>query len=179
MGFFRRVGHALFPAIVPSRSRADKGKSDFKRGKTVSGRHAEAYAKDRRQADDDARAKAKARREAKIARNEGIAELDRRQQRKPSRKQAEAPYRQAWMEHRLSRPGRRYADNYAFFNSLPMMANENEEIRERLWRSYLDNMVSGHHRRDSPSNPFWRESGISPRDFDWEDWRDSMGYSET
>jgi hypothetical protein len=177
MGIWRKVGHALFPAIVPSRSRADKAKSDFKAGRRVSGKAAERYAQDRKQADDDARAAAKARREATKARREGIAALDRQQQPK-GRKAAEAPYRQAWMEHRLSRPGRRYADNFEFFNNLPMMRNEDEDTRERLWRSYLDNMVSGRHRRDSPSNPFWRESGISPRDFDWDDWRESMGYGK-
>jgi hypothetical protein len=58
------------------------------------------------------------------------------------------------------------------------MRNEDEDVRQRLWRSYMDNIVSGHHRRDSPSNPFWRESGIHYTDFDWEDWRDTMGYGK-
>jgi hypothetical protein len=173
MGIWRKVGHALFPAIVPSRSRADKAKSDFRRGKRTSAKAAEDYARDRRQADDDARAASKARREAKRARELGLKATEP----KPSRK-ADAAYRQAWMEHRLSRPGRRYADNFDFFNNLPMMRNEDEDTRERLWRSYLDNMVSGRHRRDSPSNPFWRESGISIRDFDWDDWRETMGYGQ-
>jgi hypothetical protein len=168
-GFWRRLGHSLFPAIVPKRSPTSKeAQRDFRRGKRVSGKTAEAYAERRREAE----AEAKAKREAKRARERGAAPID---EPKRKRKDIEAPYRQAWMEHRLSRPGRRFADNYEFFNNLPMMKNESEETRERLWRSYLENMVSGRHRRDSRDNPFWRESGISIKDFDWQAWRETMG----
>lgn len=176
-GIFRKIGHALFPAIVPKRAATSKeSQSEFRRGKASSAKTAEAYARRQRELDDDRRARAKAMRENKRARAEGIKSLDKPA--KQSRKQYEAPYRQAWMEHRLSRPGRAYASNFEFFNSLPLMRNESEDVRQRLWRSYMDNIVSGHYRRDSPSNPFWRESGIHYTDFDWEDWRDVMGYGK-
>lgn len=170
-GFWRKLGHSLFPAIIPKRSRAEQGKIDLKRGKRVKGKYAEDYAKDRAKADDDARAAAKARREARRAREQGIKGVEP----KLSRKESEAYYRQRWMEQRLSRPGRRFKDNLEFFNNLPMMRGESEDTRQKLWNSYLENMVSGHQRRDSRDNPFWRDSGISIRDFDWQEYRETMG----
>jgi hypothetical protein len=111
---------------------------------------------------------------AELMAKQGRAKANREEKREA--KEQERPYRKAWMEHRLSRPGRQFYQNYEFFNNLPMMRGEPEEVRERLWESYLENMVSGRHRRDNPSNPFWRQSGISPSQFDWQEWRATMGY---
>jgi hypothetical protein len=54
--------------------------------------------------------------------------------------------------------------------------------RLELWESYVRNMVVGSdlggRRDDIARNPFWSEVGISPRRFDWQDWRMAMGYSK-
>jgi hypothetical protein len=161
VGFWRNVGHSLFPALVPRRSTADRDKAkaakarrDFKAGKRVPAKEIEKQATRQREQ----------------------AEQAEERESKRQRKESDKFYRQAWLEHRLSRPGRQFYKNYEFFNNLPMMRNEDEEIRQRLWESYLENMVSGHHRRDNPTNPFWRQSGITPRHFDWQEWRATMGY---
>lgn len=51
-----------------------------------------------------------------------------------------------------------------------------EDERHEVWDAYLEYMVSGQHRRNDPSNPFWRISGIDPDNFDWDDFRTAMGY---
>lgn len=45
-----------------------------------------------------------------------------------------------------------------------------------MFRQYLDIMVTGHHSREE-REAFYYEIGIDPRDIDWEDWRELMGYS--
>lgn len=86
------------------------------------------------------------------------------------------PFQQIWLEETLGRPGRHYGRHKAIFESIPGITDDDEETREDLWRSYLENMVAGHHRRNDLSNPFWSDVGIDPRDFDWDDWRAAMGY---
>ena len=64
------------------------------------------------------------------------------------------------------------------FYSLPGMVDEPLEERHRLWELYVREMVIGHGRRNDRNNLFWQDIGIDPRDFDWQAWRDVMGYSK-
>jgi ABC-type nitrate/sulfonate/bicarbonate transport system substrate-binding protein len=64
------------------------------------------------------------------------------------------------------------------FLALPGIVDEDNQERYRLWRLYVEIMVNPGHKRNDPMNGFWGELGIAPRDFDWEDWRDAMGYSK-
>lgn len=52
---------------------------------------------------------------------------------------------------------------------------EGQEQHE-MFREYLDVMVVGHHTREE-REAFYYEIGIDPRDIDWEEWRELMGYS--
>jgi hypothetical protein len=52
---------------------------------------------------------------------------------------------------------------------------EGQEQHE-LFRDYLEFMVVGGHSQ-AERDAFWDELGIDPRDFDWEGWRELMGYS--
>lgn len=47
-----------------------------------------------------------------------------------------------------------------------------------LWRSYVRNIVAGEgqFRRNDNQNMFWRDSGIDPQSWRWQDWREAMGY---
>lgn len=44
-----------------------------------------------------------------------------------------------------------------------------------MFREYLDFMVVGGHSA-AERESFFAEMGIDPRDIDWEDWRELMGY---
>jgi hypothetical protein len=59
----------------------------------------------------------------------------------------------------------------------PIEADPGERLE--LWQSYVENIVAprGRERRQSPSNVFWRDSGIDPVDFNWQAWREAMGYT--
>jgi hypothetical protein len=57
-----------------------------------------------------------------------------------------------------------------------------DEEREALWRSYVENMVSGRgfEINDVLQNPFWSDIGIDPGDrrtFPWAEWRRARGYA--
>jgi hypothetical protein len=85
-------------------------------------------------------------------------------------------YRQAWQQETLTRAGRSYRRHRELFESIPGIEDEDPDEQEYLWRSYIENMVKGRHRRNDPSNPWWGIIGLDPRDFDWDDWRTAMGY---
>ena len=47
--------------------------------------------------------------------------------------------------------------------------------QHEMFRDYLDIMVVGGHSQ-SERDSFFAEMGLDPRDFDWEGWRELMGY---
>jgi len=47
--------------------------------------------------------------------------------------------------------------------------------QHEMFREYLDFMVVGGHSA-AERDAFWDEMGIDPRDIDWEEWRELMGY---
>jgi hypothetical protein len=61
------------------------------------------------------------------------------------------------------------------FMQMGGMEFEGREQHE-MFREYLDFMVNGGH-SVSERESFFAEMGIDPRDFDWEGWRELMGYS--
>lgn len=82
----------------------------------------------------------------------------------------------AWREETRGRAGRAYQRHRDLFESIPGIDDEDDDERDYLWRSYIENMVSGRHRRNDPNNPWWSDIGLDPRDFDWDDFRTAMGY---
>jgi hypothetical protein len=53
--------------------------------------------------------------------------------------------------------------------------------KREMWDDYLRDLVGrkGQHmayRRNDLRNPFWQKWGIDPESFDWEAWREAMGY---
>lgn len=82
----------------------------------------------------------------------------------------------AWREETRQRAGRSYQRHRDLFDSIPGIDDEDDDERDYLWRSYIENMVNGRHRRNDPSNPFWSDIGLDPRDFDWDEFRTAMGY---
>lgn len=100
------------------------------------------------------------------------------------------PWRSAWnaevprkQQNRIS-SDTGYSRNEIFqhhvelFLSIGGIAEEPRDEQLRLWSLYLESLVAGiHGKRNDRSNVFWSEMGLDPRDFDWEDWRDGMGYS--
>lgn len=149
---------------TPKRKATPKETRQFRRGKEVSSRVAEQYAKDRRDA--EATRQAQANRRARERR-----ERERRQR-------AANPYRRIWRQegHRNYKD---YDSHYRLFQTLPGVDDMDDDEKERLWYSYIRYMVNGRGYRfnDVGDNPFWSELGISPRDFRWAEWRAAMGYN--
>lgn len=57
------------------------------------------------------------------------------------------------------------------------------EDKQALWNDYLKYMVGKRgerapYRRNDLQNPFWQNWGIDPEMFDWDAWREAMGYNE-
>lgn len=89
------------------------------------------------------------------------------------------PYREIWRDEKRGRRGD-YRKNRALFSKLmDDLHEEDEDEREMLWRSYVRNIVNtgGRYRRQDINNPFWRDVGVDPVDFDWAKWRIAMGYT--
>jgi hypothetical protein len=61
------------------------------------------------------------------------------------------------------------------FLSLPGMTEEDRDTRYNLFGEYVNIMVAGGHTVDE-RRAWFSEQGISARDFDWERWREVMGY---
>ena len=55
------------------------------------------------------------------------------------------------------------------------MGGDEMPNQHEMFREYLDFMVVGGHSA-AEREAFWDEMGIDPRDIDWEEWRDLMGY---
>lgn len=54
----------------------------------------------------------------------------------------------------------------------PYIEGEEHATQEELWKDYIEVMVNGEGDRDA----FFHELGIYESDFDWEAWREAMGY---
>lgn len=87
------------------------------------------------------------------------------------------PFAQVYVEETLRRPGtQEYQRQVSFIRDLYGFEREDRETQLEIWREYLKFNKSGGPRRNDPSHPFWRYTGIDPRDFDWHGWREAMGY---
>jgi hypothetical protein len=87
-------------------------------------------------------------------------------------------YREIWRDNKTGRAGN-YRKNLKVFHSVIDRIEADPEERLLLWESYVQNMVNprGRKRRQDPSNMFWRDSGLDPDNFNWEAWRQAMGYT--
>lgn len=94
------------------------------------------------------------------------------------------PYRESW-ENNVNdsqvadiqeRTG--YSENEIFqahFEVFAMLNPEGDDDEQlQMWDDYLAAFVNGETTHDA----FFEEWNIDPRDFDWEMWRDAMGYSK-
>lgn len=163
-GFLRRIIDAFRGDQAPKRRATTRETRRFRRGKEVSSRVAEQYAQDRRDAH-----------EQQLARRR-----QRAQEQRDRRRSAERPYRDMWG----SQSGLRrvdFAAHYRIFNQLPLGDDITDEERERLWQSYVQNMVGGRgfQKNDVLQNPFWSEVGIDPSRFRWDEWRRAMAKAGT
>jgi hypothetical protein len=100
----------------------------------------------------------------------------------PPRPEPPAPsrdtYKEIWREYKTGRAGS-YRKNLKVFHSAIDPIEKDERERVELWESYVRHMVSprGRYRRQDPQNMFWRDSGIDPDDWNWQAWREAMGYT--
>lgn len=86
-------------------------------------------------------------------------------------------YKRAWRDEGGKGSYRKHLN---VFHNLVDPVEPDPEEQLMLWESYVRNMVrGGRTRRQSPNNPFWRESGIHPSEFNWANWRIAMGYTGT
>lgn len=51
------------------------------------------------------------------------------------------------------------------------VAGEDRDTQESLWEAYIETMVNG-----GDHDQFFEDMGIEPADFDWNGWREAMGY---
>jgi hypothetical protein len=68
-------------------------------------------------------------------------------------------------------PRSQFPGHYEVFISLPVSELDLDDFLD-AWREYIETWVQGEKDREE----FWRSLGINPRDFDWEGWRQAMGY---
>lgn len=67
-------------------------------------------------------------------------------------------------------------EHLEFVSGFPDWDNMPRYERMEVWRDYLDVMVMGN-TDHMTRNEFFESIGLDPRDFDWEGWREAMGYS--
>jgi hypothetical protein len=63
------------------------------------------------------------------------------------------------------------------FLAIPGALDARGEEKYQLWNDYLTVMVKGGYAR-SERDEFFERLGIDPRDFDWQGWREVMGYHD-
>jgi len=85
-------------------------------------------------------------------------------------------YREIWKDNRGQGS---YRKNLKVFHAVVDPIEPDPGERLELWESYVThiNRPRGRERRQSTSNMFWRDSGIDPADFNWQAWREAMGYT--
>jgi hypothetical protein len=100
-----------------------------------------------------------------------------RQEQRERRERRERPYRRYWTGEGQS--SNDFTAHWRIFNQLPLGEDITDEEKNTLWRSYVDNMVSGggYQYNDPYENPFWSDIGLDPADFSWSEWRRARGYS--
>lgn len=195
LGLFGRIGKAIAKlgdavadAVNPGRpSRAARQKREtkrFARGGRVSGKAAERYAQERRDAEATARAnQARRRREGRQGPPRVESDYQRRKReaseratRDRQRARERDPYLSSW--NTLSnRAG--YLDHRDFFqDKIVGPADLDAEEQLELWQDYIRYMTRSNnaYRLNTLNNPFWAASGMHPDDFDWYGWREAMGY---
>jgi hypothetical protein len=96
-------------------------------------------------------------------------------ERKPPRKRPPDPRRAIWNDHSTRGSLRNHWED---FMALPGMVDEDEDEQMRFWDMYVKYMVAGEgrYRRNDIRNPFWQATGIHPDNYDWQAWRETMGY---
>lgn len=202
LGFFGRIAKAIgqagdaiadvFKPDGPGRAsrRRDSEAKAFRRGQRTSGKAAERYAQQRRDAEATRKANAKRRRDAAKKGQKGppqarsdyqerrrqAEEAERRARRDRQRARERDPYLASW-NTLTNRPG--YLDHRDFFGNHIMEGLDLDPEEElELWQAYITYMTQSNNafRLNSLDNPFWNISNIHPDNFDWYNWREAMGY---
>ena len=163
-GFLSRLFGAARDALSPVRRerREHERARDFARGKRMSAKDAERYARERRDAEETQKAQ--------------------RARRAQEKKKAD-PFRREWEQQRKEnrrRPRGSLQTHMRFFLSIPGLEYETDDDIAELWESYVRNMVYGARgvRLNTLDNPFWTDIGIAPENFNWRGWREQMGYNK-
>jgi hypothetical protein len=88
-------------------------------------------------------------------------------------------YKDIWREHGAKGRHRNYQKNLKVFHNMVDPIEDDSDERLILWDSYVRNMVKGEgrFRRQDTANMWWRDSGLDPRDFNWQAWREAMGFT--
>jgi hypothetical protein len=91
-------------------------------------------------------------------------------------KERPSEYRGIWRSHGGKGS---YQKNLKVFHAMIDPIEDDPSERVMLWDSYVRNINKGEgrFRRQSTSNLFWRDSGIDPESFRWQEWREAMGYT--
>jgi hypothetical protein len=86
------------------------------------------------------------------------------------------PFREVWRDNNGKGS---YRKNLEVFHRVVDPIEKDPDEQLELWESFVKNIVNprGRERRQSTDNMFWRDSGIDPRDFRWQEWREAMGYT--
>lgn len=100
---------------------------------------------------------------------------------RPSRQERREsdPYYRTWQAN----PGRgSYLEHRDFFrDNIISGLNVDNDTQLEYWQAYVKYMTSGNksYRFNSVSdNPFWRTIGMHPDNFDWDGWKEAMGYND-
>ena len=198
LGFFGRISRAIgrvADAIAdvvnpgePRRapSRMDREAKRFARGKRTSGKAAERYARQRRDAEATRRAQRQRKKppgppkpETDFQRRRREAQERERAERDRQRARERDPYLAYWRAEAVTRDGSPrtgYLEHRDFFNSTIDHLDLDADEKLELWYIYLQHMVSGSSKRNSITNPFFQAAGLHPDNFDWWGWREAMGY---
>lgn len=96
--------------------------------------------------------------------------------REPPPEPPPSQYRKTWRQ--MGGKGD-YRKNLDVFHRLVDPVEDDPAERQELWKSYIRNINrgEGQYRRQDNQNLFWRDSGIDPRSFNWQRWREAMGYT--
>lgn len=87
-----------------------------------------------------------------------------------------------WRRQRGNPPARGFLQHKDFIDMLAYDLDLDEREKRQFWADYNLYMVSHRtrmKRNDPDTNPFWRTWGIDPMNpqaFNWEAWREAMGY---
>jgi hypothetical protein len=102
-----------------------------------------------------------------------------RQGRERQRARERDPYLADWDGRHLNRTG--YLNHKDLIDDMALTYNLDESEKRELWNDYMKYIVGrkderASYRRNDIHNPFWQKWGIDPDSFDWDAWREAMGY---